>query len=79
MAALGMAMLANEELMFVTPKIDTKQNEFKPIGYYTDDYGVRRFGVIPQKQQYNFNMKIEVEKRDVDSYYGYERLRVSSY
>ena len=49
-AALGMVLLADEELMFVKPKIETDSSTiFRPFGYYVDEYGIRRKGVIPDK------------------------------
>ena len=49
-AAFAMAMLADEELMFVKPKIETDSSTiFRPFGYYVDEYGIRRKGVIPDK------------------------------
>jgi hypothetical protein len=47
-AALGMAMLANEELMFVQPKmINDKRDQFRPFGYWVDERGIKHKGVIP--------------------------------
>lgn len=49
-AAFGMAMLADEELMFVKPVIQTdKSNVLEPFGYWTDEYGIRHKGRIPNK------------------------------
>lgn len=49
-AALGMVLLADEELMFVKPKMETDSSTvFRPFGYYVDEYGIRRKGVIPDK------------------------------
>ena len=49
-AALGMVLLADEELMFVKPKIEADSSMvFRPFGYYVDEYGIRRKGVIPDK------------------------------
>jgi len=76
-AALGMAMLANEELMFVPPKMDENTtNKFVPFGYWTDEYGRKHKGRIPQPeiQQAKFNYSKPYERED----YGYERLRASS-
>jgi hypothetical protein len=43
-----MAMLADEELMFVKPKIETdKSNELQPFGYWTDSNGIKHKGRIP--------------------------------
>lgn len=58
-AAWGMAMLANEELMFVQPKIEEdSSNKFEPFGYWRDERGIMRKGRIPQNQPVvpNFNL-----------------------
>lgn len=60
-AAVAMALLADEELSGITPKV-TKDisNPWQDIGYYTDDQGNRRYGVIPQKSaqlQYLINFE----------------------
>ena len=58
-AALGMAMLANEELMFIKPVIATSEsNILEPFGYWTDERGVRHKGRIPTSQPIipNFNL-----------------------
>lgn len=48
-AAAGMVELADEELMGQVPKVQERyKSEWKDIGYYTDEYGYKRFGVIPQ-------------------------------
>lgn len=59
-AALGHALLADEELQGISPKsVQQDDNEFEDIGYYFDENGYRRFGVIPNKNktklQYNPN------------------------
>jgi hypothetical protein len=48
-AAMQMAELADEELMGKTPKrINQSTEGWKDIGYYRDEYGVKRYGVIPK-------------------------------
>jgi hypothetical protein len=48
-AAMGMAELADEELMGNAPRSSAKvTKEWKDIGYYTDEYGYKQFGVIPK-------------------------------
>jgi hypothetical protein len=48
-AAMGMAELADEELQGVVPKkLVTIENNYEEIGYYTDEFGNRRWGVIPK-------------------------------
>jgi hypothetical protein len=52
-AALGMAMLANEELMFVQPKMENdKRDQFRPFGYWVDERGIKHKGVIPQANDF---------------------------
>lgn len=53
-ASLGMAELADEELGNVTPVKIVKQEEaavMERVGYYTDERGYKRWGVIPNQQQ----------------------------
>ncbi len=50
-AALAMALLADEELQGVVPKVlEQVKDTWEDIGYYTDEYGNRRYGVIPKQQ-----------------------------
>lgn len=51
-AALGMAEIADEELRDITPKrTESQAHIFQDIGYYKDDQGYTRFGVIPKPIQ----------------------------
>ena len=53
-AALGMCELADEELNGINPKINNKiQQEFQDIGYYRDENGYVRFGIIPKPIERN--------------------------
>lgn len=73
-AALGMAMLADEELMFVKPKLENDSNNIlRPFGYYIDEYGIKRKGVIPQ----NINNEIP-NYRWTDQYEDPHRIRTSN-
>ena len=57
-AAVAMCELADEELAGVVPKQVTVQNDtWQDIGYYTDEQGCKRWGVIPNKNnvEINFN------------------------
>ena len=57
-AAMGMALLADEELGGITPRVVQEDNtQFADIGYYFDENGYRRFGVIPnpKKTQLTYN------------------------
>lgn len=48
-AATAMALLADEELQGVVPKIvEEVKGGWKDIGFYTDESGNRRYGVIPK-------------------------------
>lgn len=70
-AALGMVELADQELSGRQPTtIEKDEAEFEDIGYYIDEKGYRRYGVIPKKhtpQPY-----INIEEKD-DPY----RIRTS--
>lgn len=52
-AAMGMAELADEELAGVIPRqIEVVEDEFQDFGYYVDEYGHRRFGIIPKRTEF---------------------------
>ena len=52
-AAMGLAELADEELHgIVARKVQEENNVFEDIGWYTDERGYKRFGVIPKQTQY---------------------------
>lgn len=51
-AASQMAEIADEELSELTPvSVKSTVNEFKDIGYYKDENGYTRFGIIPKSTQ----------------------------
>lgn len=53
-AALGMALLADQELTGRVPKIvEEIIDDFQDFGYYIDEYGYRQFGVIPKENKIN--------------------------
>ena len=53
-AAMGMCELADEELNGVNPKVKNKiQQEFQDIGYYRDERGYIRYGIIPKPIEFN--------------------------
>lgn len=57
-ASVAMCELADEELAGVIPKQVTVQNDtWQDVGYYTDEHGCKRWGVIPKKNniEVNFN------------------------
>lgn len=60
-AALGMAELADEELGNVVPVKVIKQDDsanYQKVGYYTDEKGYKRWGVIPNQ---NNNIRVNSE------------------
>ncbi len=57
-AAVAMAELADEELQGVVPKVSRQEEDvFEDIGYYYDENGYKRFGVIPKRQTFQTNFK----------------------
>ena len=51
-AAFAMALLADEELKGIIPKKQDDESEnWQDVGFYYDENGIRRFGVIPKKQK----------------------------
>lgn len=57
-AAFGIALLADEELMNRPPKAANEKanSELNQIGYYHDEFGNIQFGVIPKKKPENYGM-----------------------
>jgi hypothetical protein len=50
-AAMGLCELADEELHgVVARKVVEENNQFEDVGWYTDERGYKRFGVIPKKE-----------------------------
>lgn len=56
-AAAAMALLADEELQGVVPKVvEEVKDTWQDIGFYTDEYGRRRYGTLPRNtSQIRFN------------------------
>lgn len=57
-AAVAMCELADEELAGVIPKqVEVQSEVWQDIGYYTDEHGCKRWGVIPKQNnvEVNFN------------------------
>lgn len=49
-AAMALCEVADEELNDIIPKkVETQSNKFQDIGYYKDEKGYTRFGVIPKQ------------------------------
>jgi hypothetical protein len=56
-----MAEIADEELSEVIPvAVEKISNNFKDIGYYIDENGHKKFGVIPNKN-YNTPVKTNID------------------
>lgn len=73
-AALAMALLADEELQGVVPKVlEQVKDTWNDIGYYTDEYGNRRYGIIPKQQ----NQQILVNN-NFGQAYDDNRIRTSN-
>lgn len=78
-AAMGLAELADEELHgVVARKVVEENNQFEDVGWYTDERGYKRFGVIPKKEKYPTNVdnswiKLDNYKRTSDPRYYYGR------
>ncbi len=57
-AAMAMAEIADEELSDIIPRKEKPVSEgFNDIGYYIDEKGYRKFGVIPNKKEYQVRYK----------------------
>ena len=56
-AAAAMALLADEELQGTVPKVvEEVKDTWQDIGFYTDEYGRRRYGTLPKNTpQIRFN------------------------
>ena len=55
-AAVAMAELADEELSGVIPKqVEVQNDTWQDIGYYKDENGNTRWGVIPKKDEITVN------------------------
>lgn len=76
-AALGMCCLADEEMSGIVPKnVEVKNDDWQDIGYYTDEKGIKRFGIIPNQTQikisYNWNnVDLGIRSSDPRLYEGY--------
>lgn len=60
-AAMGMSEIADQELSGRVPfKVDIdEEDSFQDFGYYTDEHGYKRYGVIPKKNQILTNVQIK--------------------
>ena len=61
-AAMAMAEIADEELNGIVPRVPKIiSSEFQDIGYYKDERGYTRFGVIPKYNQNLINASWNLE------------------
>ena len=61
-AAIAMAEIADEELNGIVPRVPKIiSSEFQDIGYYKDERGYTRFGVIPKYNQNPINASWNLE------------------
>ena len=65
-AAMGMTELADEELSGIIPtnikpEADT---EWQDIGYYKDEYGHMKYGIIPKQKPLNYTITNEYRTRN---------------
>ena len=59
-AAMAMALLADEELSgFVPRTVETFDDEWQDIGYYTDSNGIKRYGTIPKKDNITISVNFD--------------------
>jgi hypothetical protein len=70
-----MAMLADEELSGVVPKAVKQEanNDFRDIGFYYDENGVKHWGAIPKKREVKVNFTNNFNMDD----YGYGLVKTS--
>lgn len=71
-AAMGMSLLADEELSGTIPKQVKEESEgWQDVGYYYDENGNKRYGIIPNKN------KITVKINSMTDYYAHTGYRTS--
>ena len=64
-AAMGMAELADEELQgYIPNEVEVEKEVTTDIGFYYDEYGRKRYGIIPAKINQTIKHKDEVESID---------------
>lgn len=70
-AAMAMALLADEELRGLVPKlVEVQRQQWADIGFYTDEYGHRRYGRIPKQN-------INILTNNFEQLYDNNRIRSS--
>ena len=71
-AAMGMAELADEELGGVVAKqVEDISSEFEDFGYYYDERGIKKWGIIPKS-------KSNIPKYNLYEYHDYGGIRSSN-
>lgn len=53
-AAMGVCEIADEDMLGRMPKNESETKVWQDIGYYTDENGIKRYGIIPTKRPYNY-------------------------
>ena len=70
-ASMGMAEMADEELKGIIPReLNVETKSFEDFGYYIDERGYKRFGMIPGKSKFKTHVN--------DNFIGYENFRRTS-
>ena len=75
-AAFAMALLADEEYSGTPPKaVKVEEQIVQDIGYYYDEYGIKRYGVIPNNRQFKTQVSDSFESYDNFSHSSNPRYR----
>lgn len=70
-AALGMVFLADEEMSGVVPKSSIiEEVEMEDIGYYYDEKGYKRYGIIPKNDNNKFQTNYNTNFYKYENYSG---------
>lgn len=78
-AALAMALLADEELQGTVPKVVQEHKDtWQQIGYYTDENGNRRYGVLPDQNKKEIRVNNDFGQLYVDLGIRTSNTRLSS-
>lgn len=66
-AAMQMAEIADEELSELVPvQVKSIKDEFQDIGYYIDEKGYRRFGIIPKQKTEQARVKWDTHDGNIN-------------
>ena len=64
-AAFAMALLADEELKgYIPQKEEQDKSDWQDIGFYTDENGIKRYGVIPKKENKVIYTNLQIEQNN---------------